>query len=135
MRYELSGAVTPERLSALLPINDVVGKQATLMPEISFVMIDQVMGDPQVFTLLRASGHSNLTGLLYEENNRLPEEDYLTIVPGLLGTYPAAIYRVPEYKLGDFISGIKALESEEDYKSLAGQFAVRRTSPDFWQKK
>ena len=134
MRYELSGAVTPERLSALLPINDVVGKQATLMPEISFLMIDQVMGDPQVFTLLRASGHSNLTGLLYEENNRLPEEDYLTIVPGLLGTYPAAIYRVPEYRLGDFISGIKALESEEDYKSLAGQFAVRRTSPDFWQK-
>ena len=132
-RFELASSVTPSQLSTLLPINNIQGKHATLMPEISYVMIDRVMGEPQLFTLLRASGHSNLTGLLYEENNRLPEEDYLTIVPGILGTYPAAIYNVPEYKLDDFIDGISTMESEDDYKEFAGKFAIRRTNPHFWK--
>ena len=133
MRFQLANSVTPERLSTLLPINSIKGEAATLMPEISYVMVERVIGEPQVFTLMRASGHTNLTGLLYEENNRLPEEDYLTIVPGILGTYPAAIYHLPEYKLGDFVSGIRTLDSEQGYKEFADEFAIRRTDTSFWK--
>jgi hypothetical protein len=105
---------------------------ATLMPEISYLLVERVMRDPQVFTLLRGSGHSNLTGLLYEQGNRLPEEYYLTIVPGILGTYPAAIYRVPEYHLSEFVNDIRSLSSESDYYDFASQYALRRTDHRFW---
>ncbi|MDF1764081.1 MAG: fatty acid cis/trans isomerase [Oleibacter sp.] len=132
-KYSLEQNVGPELLAKLSKINLINGRAATLMPEISYVMLDDITGGKKVFTITRASGHSNLTGLLYEEENRLPSEDYLTIVPGILGSYPNAIYRLSNIRLDDFISAVTQLNSEKDYKDFAYRFAIRRTDPNFWQ--
>jgi hypothetical protein len=32
-----------------------------------------------------------------------------------------------------FVSSLKKMKTEEDYKALADTFAMRRTNPDFWR--
>ena len=131
-KYHMAGAVTPEQLDKLIRINRIKGTAANIMPEISFLMVDDMAGGQQVFTLLRASGHSNLTGLLYEEDNRLPEEDYLTIVPGILGSYPSALFRISSFRLDKFVKDMSLLTNESDFEVFATRYAVRRTDEQFW---
>lgn len=132
-KYDLAEHTLPAELNTLSRVNRIRGEAATLMPELSVLMLDDMHGDARVFTLIRNSAHSNLTGLLYEEDNRLPEEDYLTIVPGILGSYPAAYYRLSAFRLSDFVATLEAMEDEDDYEAMADRFAVRRTDPGFWQ--
>ena len=37
------------------------------------------------------------------------------------------------HEIEDFVNAIRGLTSEDDYDALLDRFAVRRTSPDFWQ--
>ena len=53
-------------------------------------------------------------------------------MPGVLGSYPNAFYRVPAAELPAMTEAIRQLRSEADYAALATRWAVRRTSPDFW---
>lgn len=131
-KYTLQQHTTPELLAELLPINQITGKAANLMPEMSVLMVDNYLGKPTLFTLIRNSGHSNINGLLTEDSNRLPEEDYLTLVPGILGTYPGAMYRVSAFRLPKLVEAITSLADEDDYQRFVDQFGVRRTNPRFW---
>ena len=54
------------------------------------------------------------------------------MVPGFIGAYPNAIYRVPARELPAFEAALRGLASEADYRALADRYAVRRTSPAFW---
>jgi len=132
-KYTLANHVLPSELSVLNRLNSVRGQSATLMPEISLLTLDNMHGGSEVFTLIRNSGHSNLTGLLYEEDNRLPEEDYLTLVPGIIGAYPSAFYRMSEFRTSEFVKAVATMKNEDDYEEVADRFAVRRTSDNFWQ--
>lgn len=132
-KYTLADHVLPGELSVLNRLNSVRGRAATEMPEISILTLDNMNGSSQVFTILRNSGHSNLTGLLYEENNRLPAEDYLTIVPGILGSYPSAFYRLTSFRAEEFVNAIVNMQDDDDYEKMMDRFGVRRTSERFWQ--
>jgi hypothetical protein len=116
--------------SDLNKINSIMGKPAHLMPEVSLLYDEN---HDQVFTLIRNSGHSNLTGLLYEEENRIPAEDYLTLVPGIITAYPSAYYQIRTGQSAKaFAQAINNLTSEKDYARLLDDYGVRRTAPDFW---
>jgi hypothetical protein len=73
-----------------------------------------------------------VSDLLGEHRELRPDEDTLTVVPGVLGSYPNAFYRVPAAELPALTAAIRQLRSEADYASFAKRWAVRRTSPDFW---
>ncbi|QIZ83379.1 fatty acid cis/trans isomerase [Bermanella marisrubri] len=120
----------PSDISDLNSINAVRGKTASIMPEASILYIEDTQ---KLYTILRASGHSNLTGLLYEELNRLPEEDYLTILPNIATAYPNAFYRIQSQQAERFAKTVASIQTEQDYEALIDQFGVRRTDPKFWQ--
>lgn len=117
----------------LAKINRIQGEAASLIPELSLVTLVNNMGLHQVFTLIRNTGHSNISSLLLEDINLLPEEDYLTIVPGIIGSYPSALFRVNEFRLEQFVHQMSMLEDEGDYEQLLDQFGIRRTDQNFWQ--
>ena len=132
-KYSLAQHTQPELLAQLTPINQVTGKAANLMPEQSLLLVEHYLGEPKVFTIVRNSAHSNINGLLTEEDNRLIEEDYLTLVPGILGSYPGAMYRVSAFRLPQLVSELAALDDESDYQRFMDRYGVRRTDPRFWQ--
>lgn len=131
-KYSLQQQLQPEQLSIVSSINNVRGITANLMPEMSLLMVDGYLGQQQLFSIIRNSGHSNINGLLTEDDNRLFEEDYLTLVPGVLGSYPGAMYRVSAFRLPDFVADLRTMEDEEDYRRFVDYYGVRRTNSSFW---
>ena len=109
-----------------------VGASLAWLPEATVLRVDDAPRPPRYFSLLRNTAHSNVSHLLKEKAELLPAENSLTVVPGFIGAYPNAIYRATRAQLPAFTRGVQGLASESDYRALASQFAIRRTSPDFW---
>ncbi|WP_299012972.1 fatty acid cis/trans isomerase [uncultured Photobacterium sp.] len=134
-RYELTNTqLAPDSIAALETIGKLQGKQATLFPELTFIMVEPSNRNvkAQLFTLVRNSAHKNISSLFDEESNRLPENDNVSLVKGLLGSYPGAFWHIPEAQLPQLASQVQAIQSEDDYRELLDKFGVRRTSSDFW---
>lgn len=133
-RHDLSAHPAPYNQGvALHRLNQVTGATATLFPELSMLMIEGQQHPDHAYTLIRNSGHSNIASLLNENNHRLPKEDYLTLLKGIVGAYPAVFWRVKEGDIQRFVEAVTQVKNEQDYKHLLHDFGVRRTSPDFWE--
>lgn len=126
-RFDLSSVEDAALRHELEALRAVRGASTAWLPEVAFLRVDE-----QWFTLLRDTGHSNVSNLLFEEKRLLPGENALTLVPGFIGAYPNAIYQVARADLGAFAQAIRGLASLEDYRRFAERFAVRRTDPAFW---
>jgi hypothetical protein len=95
--------------------------------------IDASEGPPLYPTLVRNTGHTNVSSIFTEESRILPTEDTLTVAPGFIGAYTNALYVVPRALLPQFTALVAGLDSEARYAELANQFAIRRTNPRFWE--
>lgn len=132
-RHDLEAQPVPFNQGVMLQrLNAVVGETATLFPELSMLLIEGDGHADEAYTLIRNSGHSNITSLLNENDNRLPQEDYLTLLKGIVGAYPGVFWRVKEGDIHRFVDAATQVKSEQDYKQLLRDFGVRRTAPDFW---
>jgi Fatty acid cis/trans isomerase (CTI) len=118
--------------SYLQSLATVRGESLSLMPEMSILRIDRKGNPPLYLSLLRNTGHANLTHFLLEKRALLPVENTLTVVRGVVGAYPNAIYRMNEDAVPAFEAAIRTLQTEQDYQRLADRYAVRRTSSEFW---
>jgi hypothetical protein len=85
------------------------------------------------FTLLLDRARSNLSTIFDEKATLLPDEDTLSVVPGLIGAYPNALFEVDERDLPDFVQHIERLRHREDFDALARLYAVKRWDPAFWE--
>lgn len=131
-RYELSN-VTDEALRRdLQSLAAVRGASTAWLPEAVFVRVDDAPRAPQWFTLLRNTAHSSVSHIFFENHELLPAENTLTLVPGFIGAYPNAIYRVRRADLPALTAAIRGLASEDDYRKFADRFVLRRTDPAFW---
>ena len=131
-RFDLSTVADESLRRDLQALGDVRGASTVWLPEVAFVRVDDPPRPPQWFTLLRDTAHSNVSHIFLEKHALLPEENALTLVPGFIGAYPNAVYRVRRAELPALAAAIRGLASEEDYRKLADRFAIRRTNPAFW---
>jgi hypothetical protein len=112
-------------------INNIPNESVGILPQVSYVMVSN--GDKnEVYSLINNSAHSNVAHLFSEENRRLPAEDNLAILRGIVGTYPNAFFKVEQAQLAEFVARLSTIKTEKDYSQLKDQFAIRRTHPDFW---
>lgn len=133
-RYQLQNSKLAKNSNALLAeLGKLQGKPASLLPELTMIMIDaNNTKTPQLFTLIRNSAHYNVSSLFNEESNRNPDADDTTLVTGLLGSYPDAFWRVAESDLPKLVAQVQQLQTEADYSKLLQQYAIKRSSADFW---
>jgi hypothetical protein len=110
----------------------VRGASLQWIPESSMLAVEAPGRPTRWFSLLRDTGHSSVSYLLREKAALRPEEDALTVVPGVLGSYPNAFYRVAAQDLPAFTEAMSRLGSAQDYGAFSARFAVRRTDPGFW---
>jgi hypothetical protein len=116
----------------LAAIDDIKGEGLLHVPQIVMLMIESENGEDELFTLLHNNAHTNISSLFDEESNRDLANDDLTLVRGVIGSYPAAYLSLKEHQISVFVDQLKNLKSETDYVKLLDQFAIRRSSPDFW---
>ncbi len=102
------------------------------MPQVAYLNIQSEEQD-YWFTLFANHSHKNPTAVFFEHKTREPEKDYLSVVPGIFGSYPNAIYRLKSSELKRFVNAVENLADEGDYEKLADKYVVRRTHKEFWQ--
>jgi hypothetical protein len=137
-------------LTAVAALEGVPGGAASFMPELVFLAVPEAEGGARYFTVMRDSAHTNVAELFNEDDRRVPAEDVLRVVPGFLGAYPNAIFRVERKDVDTFVTAVAVLGShspdprkgadttpdvartESDYRELRQQFGVLRNARDFW---
>ncbi|MGY0590195.1 MAG: fatty acid cis/trans isomerase [Paraglaciecola chathamensis] len=134
-RYRLQDSELGDNSKALLgQLANIKGTSASILPELSMIMVQPTDSDePEIFTLVRNSAHFNVNSLFSEDANRDYAKDDVTLVHGLLGSYPDVFWRVKEADLAKLVAKAQQIESEQDYQAFLDLFAVRRTAKDFWQ--
>ena len=93
-----------------------------------------VFGSVPFFTLIHNNAHLNQTSLFKEQQNRIPEEDTLTLVPGFIGAYPNAFLEVDAADVETLVMAIEGLRTEADYVAMRDAWGIRRTDRQFWQR-
>lgn len=119
-----------ERL--LSGINKIKGEGLLSIPQVTMIMIKSKQGQEQLFTLVHNNAHTNISSLFDEKSNRDPANDDLTIVRGVLGSYPEAYLSMEEKNIPELVERLTNIRNETDYVKLLDRFAIRRSSPDFW---
>jgi len=131
-RYELASVPDVALRQALQRLTALRGPSLSWFPEAVVLRVDDAPRAAQYFSLMRNTGHSNVSHVVERAADLLPGENTLTVVPGFIGAYPNAIYRATKAELPALTTGIGALASEADYRALADRFVIRRTSAEFW---
>jgi hypothetical protein len=129
---KISGKDNRSIENTLALLNTMTGDKVAILPQVSVIMVSSMNTD-YVYSLVNNSAHSNVAHLFSEANRRLPAEDSLSILRGVVGTYPNAFFHVKESELLEFIHVLTTMETEQDYSQLKDKFAVRRTNKGFWQ--
>lgn len=116
----------------LLRLAAVRGESLSWATESSVLAVESPGQPTRWFSLLRDTGHNSVSYFLREKAQLRPQENTLTVVPGVLGAYPNAFYRVQARELPAFTEALGRIGSEADYAAFSERFAVRRTDPGFW---
>ncbi|MEJ8846230.1 fatty acid cis/trans isomerase [Variovorax rhizosphaerae] len=131
-RLDLAVNAPPALRAPLRELAAIQGESLQWLPEVALLVVDTPGGPTNTFTLLRNTAHASVSHLLGERKELRPEEDTVTVVPGVVGSYPNAFYRLDAAQLPALVDAIRQLRSEQDYTAFAQRWAVRRTSPVFW---
>ncbi|MCE0555540.1 fatty acid cis/trans isomerase [Motilimonas sp. E26] len=101
------------------------------LAEVSVLLV-QDGKQQRLYTLIKNAAYSNMSSLLRDSNNRLPGEDNLTVVRGLIGDYPNVFLHIQASQIPQFVRTLQEIKSDQDYSQLLDQYGVRRSSPVFW---
>lgn len=130
--YNLNQVNNPFIKEAMTRLQKVRGAGLAAFPTDSILRVDDSSGQQYYFTLLNNIGYSNNSELFDNAKILRPKENYLTVVPGILGAYPNMFFKVTSNSLNDFVNQMAHVQNADDYTTLANKFAIRRTNPSFW---
>ncbi len=122
----------PKHEALLQQVDTIKGAGLQHVPQLVMMMVKAQNGEEQLFTMIHNNSHTNISSLFNEESNRDYQNDDLTLVRGVVGSYPAAFLELDEAEIPQLVSMLQAIETEDDYVALLDKFAVRRSSSDFW---
>ncbi len=138
-RHHITPATEPDETArkALLQLAALKGPALQWLPEATMLRIDTAPKPDggtgaRYVSLLRNTGHLNVSTLFRESAMIAPDEHTLTVAPGFIGAYPNALLHASPAQLPELVNAIATLKSEAEYRALADRFAIRRSSPSFW---
>ncbi|MEP3348926.1 MAG: fatty acid cis/trans isomerase [Marinomonas sp.] len=131
--YDLEQSkLSAENVAGLYELQKVRGKGLSYLPNIVTVLVSNKGVPVEVISVIHNKAHANISSLLNEEATRLPEEDGVTLVKGVLGDYPNVLMQVEEAELLVWGKQLSQLKNKSDYIELLNRFGIRRTNPNFW---
>ncbi len=103
------------------------------LPELSYVVIHNKDGEiEQVVSMIITKAHSNVSFIFGEDDRRIPEEDTMILVNGILGSYPNFIFWVERNKLRNFADETKKITDQASMAQWVGVYGIRRTDRRIW---
>ncbi|MFO7550612.1 MAG: fatty acid cis/trans isomerase [Haliea sp.] len=129
--FDYRRSASPAMAAAFDRLVAARGEHNRFLPAVSFIHVIGSQRD-EAYTLLHDAGYSNIAQLFREDERRLPEEDGLTVVAGIIGSHPNQFFQIHEKQVPLFVADILALRTDEDMALLRYRYGVRRNSPWFW---
>ncbi len=123
--------------SAMEVIAQMQGARLHALPDVAFVKVR--LDSPKqalAYTLIRNKAYKNVTSFLADERERDRsdiDEDTMTVVPWMEGSYPNFFFSVALSEIGDFTQRCAAIRNHKDYEKFVGRYGARRTDPVFWE--
>ena len=119
-------------IEQLKRLSAIRGIPASEMPELSILLLQRPDGKISTVSLVRNSAHTNVAQIFDEDARRLPGEDTLLAIDGVVGAYPNALFAVNVEKLPDFVDAVARLADPAGLTALTDRFGVRRSDRRFW---
>jgi len=126
------GVASPATRAGVERLGALQGRNVSFLPQLAWLIVQEDGGEERTFTLLHNNGRSNISHLFNEDERRLPDEDTLTVLEGLVGAYPNAFYRMRSADLSAFAGEVAGMKGAADYARLAARYTVGSSDPDFW---
>ncbi|NOY73420.1 MAG: fatty acid cis/trans isomerase [Gammaproteobacteria bacterium] len=121
---------------AMKKIEQLKGKNLFSFPDVAFVRVKMNKPNEDVaYTLIRNKAYKNVTSFLADEHERDRadiDQDSMTVVKGLAGSYPNFFFSVDLSEIETFAKHCSAIRTPEDYQKFVERYGVRRTHPKFW---
>jgi hypothetical protein len=127
-----SGGLKGASLASLRELSGLRGRAISHFPETAFLTVRDAAGGSFHYSVIRNSAHANVAELFGEERRRLPDEDTLSVLSGFVGSYPNAFFLVDAADLPAFVTAVRGLASEADYRKVLARYGIRRMDPRFW---
>jgi len=122
---------------AMETIAQIHGANLHAFPDTAFVKVR--MDKPKqdlAYTLIRNKAYKNVSSFLADEHERDRsdiDQDTMTVVKWLEGSYPNFFFSVPLSKIEKFAEHCAAIHDRKDFEAFVDQYGVRRTNPAFWK--
>jgi hypothetical protein len=120
---------------ALQKVTGLRGPEIQVVQDLAFIHVVTGNKDNDLaYTVIRNKALSNNSFMFGEERRRLVDDDTLTIVKGYTGSYPNSFVRVNLDEIEEFVEGFLKIRDQLSYYNVARKYAIRRTSPNFWEE-
>lgn len=102
-------------------------------PDAALVRVDTGAPDDPIFTIVRNKAHLNIDFMFLENEERIPAEDTLHVVRGVVVSRPNLFLDVRADRIESFAADVAGLDASEAARtSFLDRYAVRRNAPTFW---
>ena len=116
-------------------VTKIRGPQIQVVPDVTFIhVVTGSKDNDMAYTVIRNKALSSNSFMFGEGRRRIIDDDTLTLVKGYVGSYPNAFCRVEIEQIENFINDYLKIRDKISYYNFARQYAVRRTSPNFWEE-
>jgi hypothetical protein len=119
-------------IASLQRLADIQGKKLDQLPAVAMLRVNKSNGEQSLYSLIKNLSHSNVSSIFNEQSRLIPEEQTLSVVAGVIGSYPNTFFDVNEQQLSAFVDAVQELNSDAAYAQLLSEYGVRRTDPQFW---
>ncbi len=126
---------------ALSAISGWRGAHAQVFPDVTVIRVHEWNGEPRFYTVVNNRGYLNNDLIFGEDRARVPEQDVLSTMRGIAGSYPELFIDVP---LGTdatiFVYDVAAVDNAADWQGVMDSYSspedgvhiVRRSDPEFF---
>jgi len=117
----------------IVQLNALKGAEITALPEVSFLRITTATPDQDpVYTLIRNRYLSHVGVMFDDDQGWQADKDTLTVLPGLVGSYPNQFFKVASEQLPDFVNQLKQAQTDTAMAQFYNKYGVARNDPQFW---
>lgn len=122
---------------AMQNISRVEGITLIAFPDVAFVRVhvDDTTENDLAYTIIRNKAYQNVASIfqdLKDDQYRNYEDDTLSVLDWLEGSYPNFFFNVDISDIENFTKSYAALQSREEYEQFVSVYGVRRTDRSFW---
>jgi len=120
-------------------IQALKGEILEIFPDLALVRVKT--GDPShdlSYTFIRNKGYKHVSSIFSDTQKRSSlldlEQDTLTVIRGVEGSYPNFFFIVDLDEIEQFSSQAVSIKNRYDYEKFVAVYGVRRTNTSFWEQ-